>query len=178
MQIDEKEKTHILINLLNERYNASHKIRERSLRLTIWVLGSAVALVWILISGTSLTLYQKLILTILVIVLGGITFWFIYALERGFDKNRKVMIDLEEALGCYKEGLYLDSRTLYPNGYKQIREKSLFSHFKSIYALLIPITVLIILLIWLKPLEEKQDPTSGQTKHQSQVKTEKAERRQ
>ena len=114
MQIDEKEKADILVSLLNERYNASHKIRERSFRITIWVLGLAVAFVWILINGTSLTLYQKLIMTILVIILGVTTFWFVYALERGFDKNRKVMIDLEEAIGCYKEGIYLDSRTLYP----------------------------------------------------------------
>jgi len=178
MEIDESEKIDILLNLLNERYSASHKIRERSLRLTIWILGLAVAFIWILVSGTSLTLHQKWILTVIVAVLGGVSFWFVYALERGFDKNREVMIDLEEALGCYQEGLYIDSKALYPNEYKQLNNKSRFSHFKSIYILTIPIAILIILLIWFKPSKEAQGPTSEQTKHQSPVQTEKVERRQ
>lgn len=177
MQIDQKVKTTILLNFLSERYNVSHKIRERSLRLTIWILGLAVALVWILVSGTSLTPSQKWILTILVIILGAVTFWFLYSLERGFNKNRKVMIGLEEALGCYEEGVYLASKTLFPSEYKELKKKSRFSHFKSIYILIIPIAILIVVLIWLTPPKEVKAPISDQTEHQSQTNIEKSERR-
>ena len=169
MQIDSKEKIDILLHLLNERYNASHRIRGRSLRLTIWVLGLAVAFVWILVSGAYLTLSQKSILTLLVIVLGAVIFWFIYALERGFDNNRKVMIDLEEALGCYEKGFYLESRALFPSEYKKLNKKTKFSHFKSIYALILPIALLIIFLIWLAPSKEGRGSISEQPKPQSSI---------
>jgi ABC-type branched-subunit amino acid transport system permease subunit len=177
MHISENQKLDILINLLNERYNASHKIRERSLRFTIWVLGLAVALIWILINESLLTLSQKVILTILVITLEGVTFWFIYSLKSGFKKNREVMIKLEEALGCYQEGLYLESKAVYPNEYKNKKEKTRFSHFKSIYILLIPIAILIIFLIWLTPSEEGKSQSSSQTKYQLQIESQKAEGR-
>lgn len=154
MEIDEGDKKNILINLLNERYNASHKIRERSLSFTLWILGFAIAFVWILLNGAPLIFSQKVILTILVLVLGIISFWFLFSLERGFEKNRRVMIDTEEALGCYEKGLYINSKTLFPTEYKKTEKKSIFSHFRSIYILLIPVAVLIICLIWLKPTNQ------------------------
>ena len=156
MQIDEKDKANILLNLLKERYEASHKMRERSLKFTIWILGFAIAIVWILLNGVSLTLHQKWILTSLIIIIGGITFWFLYAVERGFNKNRKVMIDLEEVLGCYKEGVYIDSKALFPKEYKEIKKKSLIAHFTSMYVLIFPIALIIILLIWLGPTQQHQ----------------------
>ena len=156
MQIAEKDKVNILINLLNERYNASHKIRERSLKFTIWILGFAIAFLWILLNETSFTFPQKWILTFLVIVIGGIAFWFLIALEKGLNNNRNVMIDLEDVLGCYKKGTYIASKTIYPNEYKEKEIRSWFAHFKSIYILLIPIAILLICLIWLKPTQQHQ----------------------
>jgi len=108
MNISENQKLDILINLLTERYNAAHKIRERSLRFTIWALGLVLTLIWILINGSLLTLSPTVILIIIVITLEGITFWVLYFLKSGFGKNRYVMIKLEEALSCYQEGLYLE----------------------------------------------------------------------
>lgn len=176
MEIKESEKIDILLHLLNERYNASHKIRERSLRVAIWALGFSVAFVWILLEA-GLSLPQKLILTLLVIILGGAIFWFLYSLEKGFEKNREVMIDIEEALGCYAQSLYLTTKPLYPGDYKKTETKSWYSHFRSVYLLLIPIALLIIFLIWFAPSAKHHDSTSEQAKQQSQTQTEKVERR-
>ena len=150
MEHNKEDKITILLHLLSERYNAAHHIRERSFRLTIWILGIAVAFIWILVSGTSLNPSQKWILTLIVIIIGASTIWFLRSLETGLHKNHDVMISLEEAIGCYQEGLYLDSKTLFPNEYKK-NKKSWSSHFKTIYILIIPVTILIIILIWLTP---------------------------
>lgn len=173
MEINQKDKITILLHLLNERYNASHKIRETSLRLTIWILGLAVAFVWILVSGTSLTPLQKLVLTIIVIILGGSIIWFLRSLESGSGKNRKVIIDLEEALGCYEKDLYLEARELFPNEYKTNTKKAWSSHFKSIYILIIPIAILIIILIWLTPPKGVSGSQAEKTNHQSHIQIEK-----
>lgn len=160
MEINKEDKITILLNLLNERYQSAHRIRERSFRMTLWVLGLAVAFVWILVSGTSLYLSQKWILTILVFILGSTIFWFLHSLEKGAEKNHKVMIDLEEALGCYKEGCYLDSRGLFPEKYKKSARVSWRSHFRSIYILIIPIAILVTILIWLTPPKNVTDSKS------------------
>ena len=173
MEINQKDKITILLHLLNERYNASHKIRETSLRLTIWILGLAVAFVWILVNGTTLTAMQKLVLTIIVIILGGSIIWFLHSLETGSIKNRKVMIDLEEALGCYEKDLYIESRTLFPNDYKTNSKRAWSSHFKSIYILIIPITILIIILVWLTPLNGANCSQAGKINPQSQIQIKK-----
>lgn len=173
MEINQKDKITILLHLLNERYNASHKIRETSLRLTIWILGLAVAFVWILVSGTSLTPMQKVVLTIIVIILGGSIIWFLRSLESGSGKNRKAMIDLEEALGCYERGLYLESRVVFPNEYKTNKERAWSSHFRSIYILIIPIAILIIILIWLTPPKGVSGSQAEKINHQSQIQIKK-----
>ena len=151
MKINSDEKITILLSILNERYDVSHKIRERSFRLMIWILGLAIGLIWMLISGNPLSTWQKIVLTIFVIMLGSTTFFFLHSLRKGFDNNRRVLINIEEALGCYKDGIYLDSKALYPNEYRQINKRSWFSHFRTIYLLIIIIVIIIITLIWLTP---------------------------
>jgi len=41
MEINKEDKITILLNLLNERYQSAHRIRERSFRMTLWILGLA-----------------------------------------------------------------------------------------------------------------------------------------
>ena len=45
MKINEDSKIDILRDLLKERYEASHKMRDRSLKFAIWVLGFGIALI-------------------------------------------------------------------------------------------------------------------------------------
>jgi len=96
MKINEDNKIDILRDLLKERYEASHKMRDRSLKFAIWVLGFGIALIWILLSGLSLGLVQKIILTIFVVIVGFLTGIFLKSIDKGFVNNRKVMIRIEE----------------------------------------------------------------------------------
>ncbi|PKN62608.1 MAG: hypothetical protein CVU57_23455 [Deltaproteobacteria bacterium HGW-Deltaproteobacteria-15] len=164
MEMDEKQKLTVLLGLLSERYEAAHKMRERSLKFTMWILGLAVALVWILISGTQFIVVQKWVLTALVFILGLSAIWFLRSLESGAAKNHKVMIGIEKALGCYDKGTYLESEALLPESYTRDYGKSWRSHFKTIYILVIPLALLIMLLIWVSPERKtgRQDHKANQ----------------
>lgn len=50
IQLNNDQKLQVLITELQERYNASHKIRERSTQFTLWISGMAIGLGWLLIS--------------------------------------------------------------------------------------------------------------------------------
>jgi len=160
MRIDEKDKINILLNLLTERYNASHRMRERSLNFALWILGFGVAIAWLLLSGVSLTIFQKVVLTIFVIIVSILATYFLHCIKKGFDNNKELIIDIEQALGCYEEGVYINSKSLFPEEYRENIEelpgfkkvlRLLGFHFVSIYIWIIGITSMIILLIWFGP---------------------------
>ena len=150
MNINENNKIDILLDLLKERYEASHKMRDRSLKFAIWILGFGIALIWILLSGLSLGLVQKIILTIFVVIVGFLTGIFLKSIDKGFVNNRKVMIRIEEALGCYENGVYVENGPLFPNEYKDLSKKNTV-HFTSIYNWLVVMGLVIISVIWLGP---------------------------
>ena len=148
-KIEEKDKVTILLNLLNERYNASHQMRERSLKFSLWILGFVVIAVgWLLLHGLSLTTYQRSILTVFVIIIGSFTFWFLHAIKLGFDRNRNVMISLETPLGCYEKDQFVTSESLFPPEYKEPKKRSLGYHFSTIYAWIIVAFLISIFMIW------------------------------
>lgn len=150
MNINEDNKIDILLGLLKERYEASHKMRDRSLKFAIWILGFGIALIWILLSGLSLGLVQKIILTVFVVIVGFLTGIFLKSIDKGFVNNRKVMIRIEEALGCYENGVYVENGPLFPNEYKDLSKKKT-AHFTSIYNWLVVMGLVIISVIWLGP---------------------------
>ncbi|PJA62457.1 MAG: hypothetical protein CO162_00940 [bacterium (Candidatus Ratteibacteria) CG_4_9_14_3_um_filter_41_21] len=176
MQINDKDKITILLNLLGEHYNASHKMRERSLNFAIWILGFGVAIIWLLLSGASLTISQNIFLTLFVTIVSLLTIYFLHAIEKGFHTNRNIMIDIQRVLGCYEQGIYVDSKSLFPKEYEEkYKEKkgdkeknkmtvqnlkkflrTLDFHFVSIYIWIILITLMIILLIWINPNQQNQ----------------------
>jgi hypothetical protein len=147
--LDEKDRINILLNLLNERYQASHLMRERSLKFAIWILGFVVIAIPWLILRKELTQGQKIFLTILTITLGGATFIFLRAIHIGFNKNWRVIVKLEEALGCYEKGLFLNSVQLFPEEYRNIRKVSARSHFILIYSWLVLAVLITIASIWM-----------------------------
>jgi len=56
MIINENQKITVLLSLLNERYNASHQMRERSLKFAMWVIGFVIiAIPWLLLNRALLT---------------------------------------------------------------------------------------------------------------------------
>lgn len=150
MEISKDKKIDILMNLLKERYEASHKMRERSYKFAIWILGFAIAVIWLLVSGLSLGVPQKIMLTLFVAISGLLTWNFLKSIDKGFVNNREVMIRIEEALGCYDENVYVENSSLLPPGYKDL-SKTGTSHFRSLYRWLFCIAAVVFILIWLVP---------------------------
>ena len=125
-------------------------MRDRSLKFATWILGFGIALIWILLGGPSLGFLSKIILTVLVVIVGILTGIFLKSIDKGFVNNRAVMIRIEEALGCYEKGVYVENASLFPNEYKDLSKKNT-SHFGSIYKWLIIIGLVVISVIWLGP---------------------------
>jgi len=150
MEISDNKKIDILLHLLSERYTASHRMRERSLNFAIWILGFGIAMIWMLLSEISLTFSQKIILTIFAVIIGCLTKKFLNSIEVGFDRNRNVMIKIEEVLRCYESNVYCNS-PLFPQEYKNLDKKET-SHFISLYLWLWTIVGMVMALIWLEPL--------------------------
>ena len=147
MQIRDDNKTKILLTMLRERYEASHKMRARSQGFAIWILGYGIAISWMLLGGETLVLPQKVIFTAFVLVIGMLSASFLKSIEAGFDRNREVMISIEEALGFYDEGVYLENAPLLPPEYRDLSRKGTF-HFPSLYRWLIAEEAILICLIW------------------------------
>jgi len=150
MQINNDKRIDILVNLLKERYEASHKMRERSMSFSTWVMGFCVALIWILLSGSPLGLWQKIVLTGFVLVGGVLTRKFLKSIQVGFENNHNLMVKIEETLGCYEKGVYVGEDSLFPENYKDLSNKET-SHFASIYVWLAVMGLALILMIWLSP---------------------------
>ena len=147
MQTGDDKKTEILLTVLSQRYEASHKMRARSQSFAIWILGFGIAISWILLGGETLTLLQKTILTAFVVVIGMLSASFLRSIEVGFERNREVMINIEEALKLYDENIYLENAPLFPSEYKDLSRKGTF-HFPSLYRWLIAEEAILICLIW------------------------------
>lgn len=148
MNIDDDKKVDILLSLLNERYNASHRMRERSLNFAIWILGFGIAVAWMLLRDINLSIFQKVTLTIFIVIIGYLTRKFLLCIEVGFNANKEVMVTLEEALGCYEQNKYIEGKSLYPEKYKK-SDCTKTSHFKSLYEWIWIIITLLTSLIWL-----------------------------
>jgi len=148
MNINDDKKVDILLSLLNERYDASHRMRERSLNFAIWILGFGIAVAWMLLRDINLSISQKVVLTIFIVIIGYLTKKFLLCIEAGFNANKEVMVTLEEALECYEQNKYIEGKSLYPEEYKK-SDRTKTSHFKSLYEWIWVIIVLLASLIWL-----------------------------
>jgi hypothetical protein len=157
MDLSEDQKLQIVLVELQERYNASHRIRERSTRFTLWISGMAIGLAWLLISQKSLLFSQRVALTLLVAALFAGTLFFILGLLRGFGKNREAMINSERALGMHDSGVYLEDGPLLPPEYSRITSKW-SNHFYTLCVWLIVVAVSLIVLTWTCP-----DPPKNQS---------------
>lgn len=140
--------------VLQERYNASHIIRERSMRFTLWLSGIAVPIGWLLISKQQLSLGEKLALALFIVALFGGTIFFLHGLRIGFAKNREVMIRCECALGLFENGTYLADTAILSPEYRSTSQKWC-DHFSTIGAWLLIIAISLQILIWTTPTSVK-----------------------
>ena len=71
IQLSADHRFQILVAQINERYQAWHHMRARSMQFTLWILGLAVAASWNLLQDPSGHHSQRIAATGLVLLLGG-----------------------------------------------------------------------------------------------------------
>jgi len=150
MKISEERKLDVLLAQLEGRYDALHKMRERSMRFVLWILGLVLAMAWLLINETVLTCVQKCVITVLLLVLGVVSFLFVYAIARGFKANRKIMIRTETALELYERDCYGISESILPPKFS-CQKIGWTGHFNTLYGLIIIVFLSLIFLTWTNP---------------------------
>lgn len=121
--LSDDQKFQVLLAELAERYNAAHKIRERSTQFTLWLSGLAIGLAWLLVSQSPLSTSQRVGLTLLLATLFCGAFYFIAGLGRGFRTNREATARVERALGMYDSGVYFTDSSLLPAEYGRTNRK-------------------------------------------------------
>lgn len=150
MDISEEKKLEILLAQLQERYEALHKMRDRSMQFVLWILGLGLGMAWLLISEIVLISIQRCVLTLLLLFMGVAVGLFIYAMENGFKANRQIMIRIEKALKLYEKGYYGISESILPAEFSS--QKIRWSgHFQTLYALIFIVFLLLIFLTWTNP---------------------------
>ena len=147
VQLKDDHKIQVLLVELQERYSATHKMRERSTQFTIWLSGIAIGLAWLLICQKSLMVSQRLALTLLIIILWGGVGIFILGLRKGFQSNRRAMIKSEKALGMFDVGVYLPEDSLLPAAYEQTDGKW-NDHFSTLCVWLCIVALSLMVLTW------------------------------
>ena len=166
MQLNEDQKLQVLLTELQERYNASHKIRDRSTNFTLWISGMAIGLSWLLICQKELLLNQRIALTLLVIALFGGTLFFIIGLRRGFAKNREATIRCERALHMFDSDVYLKETSLLPSEYATTKTRW-SDHFCTLCVWLIIVALSLLILTWTCP---ETKITTLNNKHIEEIK--------
>lgn len=106
-----------LHNELAERRRALSEIRSTVYKFVAAVSAAGITLFWLLLTECDLSLAQTISLSIFVIAMAGFVHLFLGSLQRGFQKNREIMIKLETRLGLH-EG------SLLPREYKSAKMKS------------------------------------------------------
>ncbi len=159
MELKDDQKFDVLIAELQERYNASHKIRERSIQFILWISGMAIGLGWLLINQKTFVLSQRIALTLLSLALFAGTLYFLMGLKRGFRKNREAMINCERSMGMHDSGVYLAEGALLPTEYSRT-DRRWSDHFHTLYVWLILVAVSLLILTWTCPEPEKQLPAN------------------
>lgn len=148
--LNDGQKVQVLLVELQERYNASHKMRERSTKFTLWISGMAIGLAWLLISQKELVLAQRLALTLLILALLIGTSFFVIGLRRGFQKNREAMIRSERALGMHDSCVYLADAAVLPAEYNKTKTRW-SDHFCTLCVWLVVVAVSLLILTWTCP---------------------------
>jgi len=160
-EISEQEKPRVLQDLLNQRYQMEHLMRQRSVDFTKWILGFGIAFLWIILSQAQLSIFQKVFASIFVLAFTGATLFFIFELCKGFLNNRKIIIRLESLLGFYSAGLYHEKESILPKEYEQSSQVKVPSHFKTLYALLVILCLFLMAVILLNPVHGNQQETGS-----------------
>ncbi len=160
MEMSEEKKFDILLAQLKERYEALHKMRDRSMQFVLWILGLGLGMAWLLINKATFTLEQKIMISILLIVLGVTTLYFVCSIGRGFNVTRQIIIKLETSLKLYDKNYYNISDSVLPTEYSS-KKTGLNGHFKTLNTLIIVVLLSLIILTWTNPCKPKSTGASS-----------------
>ena len=169
MEISEEQKLNVLMAQLQERYEALHKMRDRSMQFVLWILGFGLGMVWLLINEAILTCIQQCAITLLLVLLGIATFLFVCGIERGFEASRKIIIKLETALKLYEKDFYTKQESILPHEYAD-NKKKWTDHFRTLYVIIITVFIAIIVLTWANPCKTKSTNTCVSESNRMQIK--------
>ena len=163
MDISNGEEINILLTQLQERCNACHKMRDRSTQFALWILGFGLGMAWLLISGPALTIQQKIAIFLFLLLVGFVSFLFIRAIERGFNRHREIIIRIETLLKLHEGGSYGSEHPILPGEFLDKKVKW-SGHFPTLYYLMGLVLVLLIVLVWINPCRgnSASGPASGQ----------------
>lgn len=157
--LSDDQKFQVLLAELAERYNAAHKIRERSTQFTLWLSGFAIGLAWLLVSQNPLSTSQRVGLTLLIAIFFCGAFYFITGLGRGFRMTREATVRVERALGMYDSGVYFTDSSLLPAEYSRTKRKW-SHHFLALYVWLAVTAFSLLYLTWTRTAIEKEIPAA------------------
>lgn len=127
-----------LHNELAERRRALSEIRSTVYKFVAAVSAAGITLFWLLLTECDLSLAQTIALSIFVIAMAGFVHLFLNSLQKGFQKNREIMINLETRLG-------LHDGSLLPEEYKSAKKKSSdFIPMAKIFILFVSIAIVVV----------------------------------
>jgi len=151
MSCSDDNKLEIILMQLGERYNALHKMRDRSTSFTLWILGFGLGLAWVLTKEAELSWPESAFLILFLILMTYISVNFLAAIHRGFNKNRDIVIHIETSLDLYNKNNYTCSPIL-PNEYAR-RRAHWANHFTTLYLLVITTSICLIVLAVACPIK-------------------------
>jgi len=147
MKITDDKKIDVLSDQLQERYSAMHRMRERSMQFTLWILGLGLGLAWLSIAEAEFTYSHKCAITALLIVVALAAFGFLRAIERGFKSNRETVIRIETALGLYEVDYYETKRAILPDAFS-CPKTGWSGHFRTLYMLVGAVLLVLLVFTW------------------------------
>ena len=145
MKLSEEKKLDVVMSQLGERYAALHRMRDRSMAFTLWLLGLGLGMGWLLMCEVTLDTEQIVYTVIVLCIFGVSSVLFVRGIQRGFSKTREIVIRLERALRLYDNDAYGLSAPILPKEY--LGRKCRWSgHFETLYALLAAMFLILIFL--------------------------------
>jgi hypothetical protein len=163
MDVSDNQKFDVLMAQLEERYGASHKIRERCTQFTLWITGMAIGLAWLLINECTLNLGQRIALTLFTLALFWGALFLLKGFLRGGATNRATLARIEAALGLYDAGMYLPGESILPAAYRT--PKPTKSHdCCTLVVWLSVVAISLVAIIWTSPYPASDQDSSAPIK--------------
>lgn len=158
--LSSEQRFQVLMAQLNERYQAWHHMRERSMTFTLWILGLAIAVSWKLLSAPCSSMLQRIALSVFTLALGAAAFHFLKSLARGVHNNRCALINVETALEVHQQGRHLPDKAILPKEYTTTKPRA-SAHFFTLYILLAITGAYLMASIWLPLTPKKVQPNNS-----------------